>query len=154
MIWDILISLYLLGATIISTYFVYKGIRACIRTAFGFKPQRKIWKPFNHVYNTTIEDLDRDEPIYFGAILNTLSFGGVFGIIYPIYLPIYFVRQPIKIFIKTLAYRIFISKEERVQRALGAEPEEPEVPQTSYQYYYSSYNGPHKKWPIIKWKWR
>jgi hypothetical protein len=126
MIWEILFLSYLLGAAIISMYFIYKGLRACIRTAFGFKPQRKIWKPFNYFYNATIREcLNREE--YFNAILNTLACGGMFGIIYPIYLPIYFVRQPIKTFIKTLAYKIVTTKEEKVQRALGTDrPEKSE----------------------------
>lgn len=150
MIWDILLGLYLLGAAITFTYFVYKGIRACIRTAFRFKPQRKIWRPFNHFYNTTIGDLDRDEPIYFGAILNTLAMGGMLGIIYPIYLSIYFVRQPLKIFIKTLAYKVVTTKEEKVQRALGTDrPEKPGKPDTTY-YYSGSYSPPQTTWAWSK----
>ena len=130
MFWNILFLLYLLGAVITFIYIMYKGIKACIRTAFGFKPQYKIWAPFNAGRKTITKDLSdpikRAEPEYCDVVMNSLAYGMLFGVIYPVYLPIYLVRQPIKIFIKTLAYRIFISKEERVQRALGAEPEESE----------------------------
>jgi hypothetical protein len=138
MIWDILLGLYLLGAAITFVYFMYKGTRACIRTAFGFKPQYKIWAPFNIIASKDIiKDLSNPikegEPEYFSAILTSFANGGMFGLIYPIYLPIYCVRQPIKIFIKTLAYKIVISKEEKVQRALGTD--RPETPRNSSMMY-------------------
>lgn len=121
MIWTILSSLYLLGAAITFVYIWYKGIKACIRTSFGFKPQYKIWEPFKVCRKSIYEDLLKTEPEYIEVVLNSFTYGGMFGIIYPIYLPIYFIRQPIKIFIKTLVYKIVATKEERVQRALGTD---------------------------------
>jgi len=133
MIWDILLGLYLLGAAITFVYIWYKGIKACIRTSFGFKPQYKIWAPFNAGSKTITKDLSdpikRAEPEYCDVVMNSLAYGMLFGVIYPVYLPIYLVRQPIKTYIKTLAYKIVATKEERVQRALGTD--RPEKDDTS-----------------------
>ena len=154
MFWYILLGLHLLGAVITFVYIWGKGIKVCIRVAFRLKPQYKIWEPFSVCRGSILHNLCRPQPEYSEVVVSSLAYGGMFSIIYPIYLPIYFVRQSLKIFIKTLAYKIVATKEEQVQRALGTD--RPEKDDTSQRHQAVSgswgkfYMGSH---PPIKWKW-
>ena len=138
MIWDILLGLYLLGAAITFVYVGGKGIKACVRAAFGLPPLYKIWAPFEWSRQIVLGDVNLNTPDWGFGLFSASGIGLGFAIIYPVYLPAYAIKNRIKYWL----YKIVATKEEQVQRALGTE--EPGLPSTTAYYYSGSLHPPTK----------
>lgn len=138
MIWEILFGLYLLGAAITFIYIGGKGIKACIRAAFGLSPQYKIWAPFKWSRRIVLGDIGNDCDWGLG-LLASCGIGLMYAAIYPVYLPAYAIKKRIKYWL----YKMVATKEEQVQRALGTD--RPEKDDTSQIQRLQAILGSHKK---------
>ena len=134
--WSILLGLYLLGGIIVFGYIFCMGIKIYTRAMFKLPNHSKMWGPFNVCGQKLIKDISSrrrytwDTPdlvygIFFSGVL-----GIIFGIIYPIWLLIYFSKSQIR----QLIYKIVATKEERIQKALGTDtPDANSIPDIPYK---------------------